>query len=93
MTTTVRDNPADSRYEITVDDELAGFCAYVRSDDVVDITHTEVFTGREGQGVGSTLVSGALDDIRAQGLRVRPTCPFVRSYVERHTEYADLVAA
>jgi predicted GNAT family acetyltransferase len=90
MTTTVQDNPAEHRYEITVDDELAGFSAYNRTDDVVDITHTEIFPGREGQGVGSTLVSGALDDIRSRDLRVRPTCSFVQSYLERHSDYQDL---
>jgi predicted GNAT family acetyltransferase len=41
--------------------------------------------------VGSRLVRGALDDVRAGGRRIRPLCPFVRAYVDRHPEYADLV--
>jgi predicted GNAT family acetyltransferase len=36
-------------------------------------------------------VQGALDDIRARGLRVVPFCPFVAGYIRRHSEYADLV--
>ena len=47
----------------------------------------------EGQGVGSTLVGEALDQVRAEGLDVVATCPFVRSYIERHQEYADLLAS
>jgi predicted GNAT family acetyltransferase len=43
--------------------------------------------------VGSTLVRGALDDVRAHGLRVVPRCSFVRGYIERHPDYADLVDA
>ena len=45
----------------------------------------------EGHGVGSALVQGALEDIRARGLKVRPLCPFVAAYIERHPEYGDLV--
>ena len=38
-----------------------------------------------------TCPTGALDDIRARGLRLVPFCPFVRSYIRRHPDYADLV--
>ena len=30
--------------------------------------------------------------LRAAGLKVEPLCPFIASYIERHPEYADLVA-
>ena len=53
--------------------------------------HTEVSPSLEGQGLGARLVAGALDDIRARGLRVVPICPFVRTYIRRHPDYADLV--
>ena len=58
---------------------------------LVLLIHTEVAEAVEGQGLGSRLVRGALDDIRARGLKVAPVCPFVLSYLERHPEYADLV--
>ena len=33
-----------------------------------------------------------LDDVRARGsLRVVPRCPFIRSWIEKHPDYADLV--
>jgi predicted GNAT family acetyltransferase len=41
--------------------------------------------------VGSTLVREMLDDIRSRNARLLPVCPFVRAYVQRHPEYADLV--
>jgi hypothetical protein len=53
--------------------------------------HTEVPKQLEGRGVGSQLVRGALDIIRKRGLRVVPRCPFVKSYIERHPDYTDLV--
>ena len=87
----VLDHPAELRYELRVDGELAGLIAYRKEPGVVVLVHTEVFPSVEGRGLGSTLVAGALDDIRARGLRVVPLCPFAAAYVRRHPEYADLV--
>jgi predicted GNAT family acetyltransferase len=89
---TVRDNPDRRRFE-AVDDagSVAGVSQYRRFPDHIVFTHTEVDDAYEGQGVGSALVQGALDAVRGEGLRVVPQCPFVKSYIERHQEYADLV--
>lgn len=91
MTTEVRRREQD--YAITVDDRPAGRAFFQLRDDAVVFTHTEVDPAFEGQGVGSALAKGALDDIRAQGKRVVPLCPFIARYIENHPEYADLVAA
>jgi predicted GNAT family acetyltransferase len=88
----VVDNPEQRRYEALVDGEIAGYVFYHRRDDAVVVVHTEVADEFEGRGVGSRLVAAALDDIRSQGLSVVPVCPFTRGYIERHPEYADLVA-
>ena len=91
---TVADNPEEDRYEVRDQDgSVLGFSAYRRDGDVVVFTHTEVDESLEGQGVGSRLVRGSLDDVRASGRSVRPLCPFVRAYVDWHPEYADLVVA
>lgn len=87
----MQDNPAESRYELLLDGKLVGGVAYLRSPGVVILVHTEIAEELEGQGLGGRLVAGALDDIRARGLRFVPVCPFVDSYLERHPEYADLV--
>jgi uncharacterized protein len=86
-------NDDRGRFEATVDGELAGFAAYRLREGVIEFTHTEVDDAFEGQGVGSALVSGALDQVRAEGLEVVATCPFVRGYIERHQDYADLLAS
>ena len=93
MSTAVTDNASELQYEIAVDGELAGVIRYTRDDDggVITLVHTEVEPKFEGHGVGSTLIQGALDDIRAHGRRVRPVCPFVLAFLERHAEYEDLV--
>ncbi len=86
-------NAADAhRYEAVVDGTVAGFAAYQLTDELVVFTHTEVDDAYEGQGIGSALVKGALDDVRAAGDRkVLPLCPFVKAYIGRHPEHRDLV--
>jgi predicted GNAT family acetyltransferase len=87
----VSDNPAELRYELHVDGELVGEIRYRRRHDAIVLVHTEVDPDREGEGLATELVRGALDDIRARGLRVVPYCPFVAAYIRRHPEYEDLL--
>ena len=88
---TVVDNPEELRYELRVGDEVVGQIRYATEPGLVVLIHTEVAESVEGKGLGSVLVRGALDDLRARGLRIVPVCPFVAAYVRRHPEYADLV--
>ena len=89
----VRDNPDEERYELLVGDSVVGEIQYHhrRSSDRIAFIHTEVSPEQEGHGHASTLVAGALDDVRSRGLRVVPICPFVRTYLQHHPEYEDLV--
>jgi predicted GNAT family acetyltransferase len=88
---TVRDNPEELRYELHRGDTIVGEIRYRSEPGMVVLVHTEVSPSSEGQGFGARLVAGALDDIRARGLRVVPFCPFVSAYIRRHPEYADLI--
>jgi predicted GNAT family acetyltransferase len=88
---TVRDNPAELRYEAREGDRLLGEIRYRTEPGLVVLVHTDVASSAEGSGVGSALVAGALDDIRSRGLHVVPLCPFVAAYIRRHPEYDTLV--
>jgi predicted GNAT family acetyltransferase len=88
----VSDVPDRSRYEARIDGKLAGFAEYVQQDGRIVILHTETEPGFEGKGVGGKLATGALDDVRKRGLTVVPMCPFIAGYIDRHDDYADLVA-
>lgn len=91
MSFLVEENPAKHRFEILVDDALAGFTAYLPRGEVLVFTHTEVDDRYQGMGVGAALIQGTLDQIRARGGRVVPKCPFVAAFIQRHPDYADLV--
>jgi predicted GNAT family acetyltransferase len=89
----IRDDPARSRFEILVDGRVAGFAAYRRHGDVLDFTHTEIDDRFEGRGLGSRLIEAALERARANGWQALPHCPFVKAYIEKNPEYAELVPA
>jgi uncharacterized protein len=86
----VVNNKAHHRYELVVNGHLAA--TYYKLDDgVTTFVHTEVPLELGGQGVGSRLVKGALDQVRADGWKVIAQCPFVKAYIGKHGEYADLL--
>jgi uncharacterized protein len=90
MTDTVRNNTAEHRYELDVEGHLAA-TYYQIANGVITFVHTEVPDALAGRGVGSKLVKGALDQVRTDGLKVVAQCPFVKAYIEKHAEYADLL--
>ena len=93
MALEVTDNPEKSRYELFDDGHLVGFTEYhERADGVLVFPHTVVTSPKRGAGYGSALVRGALDAVRARGRTIVAECPFVKTFVEEHPDYQDLLA-
>ena len=91
MTGGVRDNAAESRFELAEGGEVA-VAAYELAGDVVTFTHTVVPPALRGRGVAGRLVAGALAEVRARGLKIVPACSYVADYVAKHPEARDLLA-
>ena len=87
----IRDVPDRHRYELLIDGDVMGFVDYHLRGGTIMMLHTEVDPAFDGRGFGSRLARHVLDDARARGLRVILRCPFIRSYVERHPGYRDLI--
>lgn len=87
----VSHDPATGRFEIQTEDGTA-MLTYRRRGDEIEMMHTEVPESLEGRGYGGALAEAALGYARQEGKKVRPSCPFVADYIERHPAYADLVA-
>ena len=81
---------ARSSFEARVDGGVAE-CVYRLQGGVMNIVHTEVPPASEGRGIAAALVRAALAHARAHGLRVRPSCSYVRTYMRRHPETQDLL--
>ncbi|MGY4859304.1 GNAT family N-acetyltransferase [Cryobacterium sp. AP23] len=81
---------AERRYVLLLDGVRVGFTTYVDHGAQRVFVHTEIDLGQSGKGLASTLVAGALADVRARNLRVVAICPFTASYLRGHREYDDL---
>ena len=86
----ILNNGDQHRYELELEGHLAA-TYYELEGDVITFVHTEVPPELGGKGVGSKLIKGALDQVRAAGLTVVAQCPFVKAYIEKHPEYQDML--
>lgn len=91
MSTSVRDAPDQSRFEIAVDGELAGSLRYFEHEGRIALDLTRIDDAFGGRGLAGQLVQGALDDLRARGVLILPLCPYVTGWLEKHPDYQDLV--
>ena len=92
MTEIVVNNKTRDRYELAVEGQIAA-TYYSLADGVITFIHTEVPPELGGRGIASTLIRGALDQVRADGLKVIAQCPFVKAFIEKHADYQDLLKA
>ena len=87
---TLVDNTEKKRYEFQLPEHIP-LIEYIRTKDKIYLTHTEVPTALEGQGIGHELVRQALEDVKAKNLTLIPLCPFVAGYIKEHPEWRELV--
>lgn len=82
-----------ARFEVFVDGTRAGVATYEQHGRARTFTHTVVFPEFARQGLAGALAEAALADSRAQGYGVVPQCPYIASYIRKHTEWLDIVDA
>lgn len=87
---TVEHHPERNRFEAQLDGQTA-VLEYMKVGDSLILSHTEVPEVLEGRGIGSALAKAALEYVRDNELTAAPLCPFVRAYIQRHSEYKELV--
>ena len=84
--TRVTRNAEANRFEIA--GVPSAFLQYGQAGDHIRLIHTEVPEAFRGRNYAATLARAALEYARDEHLRVIPVCPFVRSYLARHPEFA-----
>jgi len=89
---TLTDNVEQSRFEYRVGEALATV-SYRREPGVRVLTYAKVPAALEGRGVGSAMARAVLEELRARGERVVPACGFIAAFIERHPEFAELLAS
>ena len=88
----VRHHPEQKRFTVHELDHEAYLEYYELPDGVLDYAHTYTPNEIRGRGIATSIIRYALDYARANGKRVVPGCPFVRTYVDRHHQYRDVIA-
>lgn len=87
---TLKDNTEKKQFELVVENTLAKI-EYIKTQNEIYLTHTEVPSQLEGKGVGTAMVHKALEWVRNSDLKLVPLCPFVALYIKKHPEYKELV--
>ncbi|MBO1358559.1 N-acetyltransferase [Acetobacter sacchari] len=80
---TIVDNVSQNRFETIMEGHLATLI-YERSGDALVIQHTLVPDALGGRGVGSALVSAAVDAARAEKRSIVSHCSFATVWLKRH---------
>jgi predicted GNAT family acetyltransferase len=84
------DNIVKKQFEIQVDGYIAKI-EYIKSQDKIFLTHTEVPRKLSGKGIGSNLVKLVLEEVEKRNLTLVPLCPFVAQYIKKNPEWKKLV--
>jgi hypothetical protein len=87
----VWNNAAAQRFELRVGNALC-VIDYHRSPGKIVIYHTEVPPSLRGRGLAGCMTRAALEFARSANLRVEPRCPYTSAFMQKHPEYADLLA-
>jgi len=87
----VVDNHALRRYEVSIEGATA-FVTYRRTPQALVLTHAEVPATLRGRGHGARLAYAVLSRLAARGEKIIAHCPYIATYIERHREFASLLA-
>ena len=91
MTENIRQLDDPTRFEISVDGEVAGFAEYVDRPGRRIFHHTEIDPAFGGRGLAGVVVEHALTATRDAGLRIVPVCSYVQRWVEKHPQWQESV--
>ena len=85
---------ADVAETVDEDFDCSGFAGVVEYDndgETITLTHTEVDPSYGGRGIGSKLAEFVLADVASEEMPVSVECEFLRGYIDKHPEYAEIL--
>jgi predicted GNAT family acetyltransferase len=87
------DGPTKGRYVVKVDGVAAeGELVYSRVNPHLLIAeHTGVPDALQGRALGRAMIERLVADARAEGAKVIPRCPYVKTERRKHPEWADVI--
>ena len=64
-------------------DKKVGECDFDEVDDIWNITHTEVDSDYQGQGIARKLVENVIENSRKFHKKIKATCSYARKIIEK----------
>ncbi|WP_454830486.1 GNAT family N-acetyltransferase [Pseudoxanthomonas wuyuanensis] len=92
MSPSIQHQAAAHRFVTQVEGHQAEL-VYARQQSQLVIEHTGVPAAIAGRGIAGELVKAALEFARSSALKVVPACSYAATYIQRHPQYRDLLAA
>lgn len=86
------DTATGGRYVVRIDGYEAEMTFSKAGTSRIIIDHTGVPRELGGRGVGQALVLRAVEDARADGIKIIPLCPYAKAQIEKHPEWQDVLA-
>lgn len=84
------DNKERKRYQYQLEEGIA-LIEYIKTENKIYLTHTEVPKKYSGQGIASALAEDVLREVEKTGLKLVPLCPYIATYLKRHPEWKRLL--
>lgn len=92
MTLTITHDPDHHQFVAVVEDKTAMLKYSVSANGkTLDYYSTFVPPELRGRHVGEDMVKVALDYAKDNNYRIIPTCSFVKTYIDRHSEYKGIL--
>lgn len=92
FTVTRQDGATGGRYRATIDGHTAEMTYSRAGTSRIIMDHTEVPDALRGKGAGQALVKRAVEDARAEGIKIIPLCPFAKAQIGKHPDWQDVLA-
>lgn len=90
---TVEHEVSNNRFVVRLGGDEAELTYSMAGPRLIELVHTYVPESARGHHVAEALAQAAMDYARERGLKVVPTCPFIRRWLAHHPAEAKLVDA
>jgi len=91
MTDELIDNTKQNRFEYHIENTVV-FANYRRQGQKISIDYVEAPLQLRGSGAAGKLMHYIMERARQENLSVTPICGYAVSWLQRHSEYKDLLA-
>lgn len=83
-------NEKEHRYEFQIEG-LTPFIEYEKHHNVLHLTRTIVPEELSGRGIARILCIAVMKEIETQGLKMKPKCSYIVSFIEKYPAYQRLL--